>query len=636
MRKMKRSIAMILTMLLVALSGTVSLTAAEKQPMPSAQFDGSNLSLSQLRVGMAFSFDGGSNWSLIQDSWMNSITLTDDQVNNSLAHGILVKMTGDGNNTYDSDVLCIVLNKANTPNNIQGVMPTDNGNSGKITNVNNSMQYKKESDNNWSDIGDTTISNLAPGKYNVRAKGYGTTVPSDSVTVTINNYDPTHGLPRMATPSADFNARTMTLSGVQGVNYSLNGGNNWITAGSDQVVLNLSDLRTDQGIKLYRPGNNSSNSDSEIQTINLVKASPPTGIGAISATSNAQGTINGLSPQMEYMPQGGNSWTNITTYSIQVPAGTYFVRTQGAFTTLPSDAMEVIIDVAATEPQATDTTSNTTSNAASSVTEEDDAVNNVDNSTPTENVQEAEAPADFVPSTTTGPSIVGNSSIRGWDAIVANMTSAPVFLKMNGTTDVTAEALGAAKTNNSELVLGMDNGTIWTIQGSSVSNPSNDVDMAVVLNANAIPADVLQTLETEDKNEHSFDLVHEGDFGFAANLSMYIDTKDAGKYANLFYYNTATNSMDYIDTCMIDAQGNASFMMNHASSYAVTVNRAKYTGGTTTATQTEAVKEPAHVEKVKKENPLKWVLLFAGIVVISVLAIVIVLKNSGRRGKKKK
>ena len=367
--------------------------AAEKQPMPSAVFDASNLTLSQLRVGMAFSFDGGSNWSLIQDSWMNTITLTQDEANNSLAHGILVKMTGDGNNTYDSDVLCIVLNKANTPRNVQGVSPTDNGNTGKITNVNIRCSIKG--------IGqqlvrhrDTTIS-IGAGKYTSGSR-FGNHDCDDSITVTINGYDPTRGLPRMATPGASFDAGTMTLSGVQGINYSLNGGNNWIMAGADQVVLNLSDLRTDQGIKLYRPGNNTTNSDSEAQTINLAKASPPTGIGAVSATANAQGIINGLSPQMEYMPQGGAAWNNINTYSIQVPAGTYFIRTRGAYTTLPSDAMEVIVDVAAAPVE----------NVTSNVTKEDDEINDkIIRSN--RSFQEA---AHRFPSSATGPSIFGNAA----------------------------------------------------------------------------------------------------------------------------------------------------------------------------------------------------------------------------------
>lgn len=628
MKRAARNMILVILLLFLSVSFLpVCLKAGEKQPMPNAQFDASSLKLSQLRIGMAFSFDGGSNWSLIQDSWMDTITLTDDQVNNSLAHGILVKMTGDGNNTYDSDVLCIVLNKANTPSNIQGVMPTDTGNSGKITNVNNSMQYKKESDNNWTDIGDTTVSNLAPGRYQVRVKGFGTTIASDSITVTINNYDPTHGLPRMAAPSANFDARTMTLSGIYGINYSLNGGNGWITSDSDQAVLNLSDLNTNQGIRLYRPGNNSTNSDSEVQTISLAKASAPVGISAVSATADAQGTINGLSPQMEYMQQGASSWTNISTYSIQVPAGTYFIRTQGAYTTLPSDAVEVIIDTAETPA----------TNISPNVTDADDEVNDIDNSKASEDIKEADAPDDFVPSTTTGPSIVGNSSIRGWDAIIANMTSAPVFLKMNGTTAVTANALQAAKEHDSELVLGMDNGTVWTLQGSSVSQAAQDVDLGITFNANEIPADTLKNLETEAKDYHQFVIAHSGDFGFSASLSMYIDTKEAGEYADLFYYNVADNTMDHVDTCMIDARGYASFMLNHASSYAITVNRVKYTGGTSqNEANTGEVKEPVHIKQEKKESPLKWILLFSAVVVICIFAIILVLRGNHKKKKKKK
>lgn len=621
---------MLLTVLLLFLYVSflpICVKAGEKQPMPNAQFDAYSLKLSQLRIGMAFSFDGGSNWNLIQDSWMDTITLTDDQTNNSLAHGILVKTIGDGNHTYDSDVLCIVLHKANTPTNIQGVMPTDTGNSGKIINVNNSMQYKKESDSNWISIGDTTVSNLAPGKYQVRVKGYGTTIASDSITVTINNYDPTHGLPRMAAPSANFDARTMTLSGIYGINYSLNGGNGWITSGSDQVVLNLSDLNTNQGIKLYRPGNNSTNSDSEVQTISLSKASAPVGISAVSATADAQGTINGLSPQMEYMQQGASTWGDISTYSIRVPAGSYFIRTQGAYTTLPSDAVEVIIDTAET-PDA---------NTSSKVTDADDEVNDIDNSKASEDIQEADAPADFVPSSATGPSIVGNSSIRGWDAIIANMTPAPVFLNMNGTTAVTASALQAAKDHNSELVLGMDNGTIWTIQGSSVSHATQDIDFGIKLNVSEIPEDTLKNLETDAKDYYQFVIAHSGDFGFPASLSMYIDTKEAGKYADLFYYHMLDNTMDHIDTCMIDARGYASFILNHASSYAVTVNHVKYTGGTSqNESNAGKIKEPVHIKHEKKESPLKWILLFSVVVAVCIFAIILVLRENHKKKKKKK
>lgn len=628
MRQMRfRWTVIILCMIVGLILINQEYVAAEKQPMPNAEFNASDLTLSQLRVGYVFSFDGGSNWSLIQDSWMNSITLSENDVNNALAHGILVKMTGDGVNTFESDVLCIVLNKANTPNNVQTVAPTDNGNSGKITNVNQSMQYKKETDGNWSDVPDTTISNLAPGTYQIRTKGSGTTLASDTISVTINPYDPTKGLPRQPIPGANFDAHTMMLSNITGVNYSLNGGNNWITANADQVTLNLADLHPENGIKLYRPGNGSTNADSEIQTINLSKATPPIGISALSATENAQGIMNGVSPQMEYMPQGANTWSNITSYQITVPAGVYFVRTQGAYTTLPSDAVEVMIDMAQTPVESAPVT----------VTDEEDQINDLDNSEASTEIEEAEAPKEFVRASVTGPSIVDQNNIRGWDAIIDHITDEPMCLNMNGTTEVPMEALKAIKQNDSELILGMDDRIFWDIKGDSIIEPK-DINLAVLGSINAVDDETLKTLESDRNLYHQFSLVHDGNFGFTGTLTIFIDNKDAGKYANLFYYHSADRSMEYVDTCMIDATGNANFIMNHASSYVITVNRVKYTGGTTSnAHQIKPVSSDKVFSGDKQEKaPIKWIAAFVALILLSLFAIILVLKRETNKNRKRK
>ena len=42
---------------------------------------------------------------------------------------------------------------------------TVNGNDGKITGVNNTMEYKLSSSGEWTDVTGTEITNLAPGEY---------------------------------------------------------------------------------------------------------------------------------------------------------------------------------------------------------------------------------------------------------------------------------------------------------------------------------------------------------------------------------------------------------------------------------------------------------------------------------------
>lgn len=108
--------------------------------------------------------------------------------------------------------------------------------------------------------------------------------------------------------------------------------------------------------------------DSDRQTINLKKASVPTGIGAISATSTAPGMITGVSSAMEYMKQGASSWTRITGNTISVAPGNYCVRVAGAYTTLPSDPVAVVITQSITSAPVPIKTKPTTTAAVTSST----------------------------------------------------------------------------------------------------------------------------------------------------------------------------------------------------------------------------------------------------------------------------
>lgn len=221
------------------------------------------------------------------------------------------------------------------------------------------MQYCSSSSSSWIDIGSNEVTNLAAGNYLVRTRASAVTIASDTVNVGIAVSHPTQ-LPKEHTPGAEFNAQIMVLSNIQGTKYSLDGGNNWIHVHDyDHVQLNSGDVHADKGIIIYRPGNGTTTADSDRQTISLKKAGAPTGVGAISATSAAPGAITGLNSSMEYGPKGG-TWTAATTSAVSVVAGVYYVRTKGAYTTLPSDPVEVDIKTAATPVVVTPTKPKTT------------------------------------------------------------------------------------------------------------------------------------------------------------------------------------------------------------------------------------------------------------------------------------
>lgn len=337
-----------------------------KLPTPNAVFSAVNMTLSNLDDSMCYSYDSGRSWTTVPDG-ETIIAVMDDQAGYALAHGISVIRFGDGEYYDDSDCQVIEVHKVPTPNGVTGVNPTS-GNNGQIVNVSPGMQYRTSS-SGWLDIGSNVIGGLSAGTYQVRAKAGGTAIASDPVNVTLVNATPTPTPtpPKERTPSADFNAMIGVLTGTQGNCYSIDGGSSWTNAGNaNKVNLDMSRLSPSRGIKLYRPGNRGTTSDSDIQTIELKKASAPYTISAISATSTTPGMITGVTSAMEYMKQGAPSWTPVTGSSIAVLPGNYFVRISGAYTTLPSDAVAVTITQSITsapvavQPQKTNTTNPTT------------------------------------------------------------------------------------------------------------------------------------------------------------------------------------------------------------------------------------------------------------------------------------
>ena len=146
-----------------------------------------------------------------------------------------------------------------------------------------------------------------------------------------------------------------------------------------------------------------------------------------------------------------------------------------------------------------------------------------------------------------------------------------VVISMGSTTVVPEEVLSAAEGKDVDVVLQMG-GYTWTINGKSVSASAlKDIDLAVKTDVNAIPADIVKRLANGNATKQ-FTLVHDGAFGFTAELKIYMGTEYGGKYGNLFWYDN-DKKIDFIDASRIGADGYVSFTMSHASDYVVVVNR---------------------------------------------------------------
>ncbi|MCM1121463.1 MAG: Ig-like domain-containing protein [Eubacterium sp.] len=190
------------------------------------------------------------------------------------------------------------------------------------------------------------------------------------------------------------------------------------------------------------------------------------------------------------------------------------------------------------------------------------------------NVRESAIPAgDINQSNAAGGNVSGESarSSQSGDSQTAALKPS-VTMQMEDTTILTAEKLQMAKEQNFNLVLDMGNSARWSIEMDSVDlSIVSDADMGITFGTENIPTNLIA--ELLDGNKYlEFTLSHSGEFGFDPVLEVALDPVNSGRYANLFYYNSEAEIMEYICSSVIDENGVASFKMEHASSYVIIVS----------------------------------------------------------------
>ena len=114
------------------------------------------------------------------------------------------------------------------------------------------------------------------------------------------------------------------------------------------------------------------------------------------------------------------------------------------------------------------------------------------------------------------------------------------------------------------------NGYKWTINGNNIQADNlKDINLSVDTDSDAIPDDVISEIAGNNPVKQ-ISLAYSGDFGFKASLTYNIGSEYAGKYGNLYYYDS-TGRMIFQNAGIIDADGNISLNFSHASEYAVVI-----------------------------------------------------------------
>lgn len=318
----------------VSSSATSAVAKADAPSAPSCtfSFDGTNAGkLMGSTTAMEYSLNGGSSWAdCTADMALTVANITADK-------DIKVRLKETAT-TKAGAIQTIDITKAATPTSVGKTdCTTISNNNGTLTGVTSAMEYMKSTASSWTAISGTTVTGLANGTYNVRVKATGTKLASDPKTVTINAFN----AQKEATPAATFTATgdsTGTLTNVEsGMKYSTNG-TTWTNITSTSVELTGLSAGT---IQVYKPGNGTTTTDSDKQSITITKALKPNltvtqpttvgGTGSIATTADHQFSTD------------GTNWTNCIGAKTGLAAGTYYVRVKATGKELASAAQTVII-----------------------------------------------------------------------------------------------------------------------------------------------------------------------------------------------------------------------------------------------------------------------------------------------------
>lgn len=177
------------------------------------------------------------------------------------------------------------------------------------------------------------------------------------------------------------------------------------------------------------------------------------------------------------------------------------------------------------------------------------------------------------------PHIKDDEGNEGWEAIRGVVADAKdgetVTVDMNGVTVIPGNVIKDIKDKNVTIVLDMGNGITWSINGKDVtSDDIKDIDLGVTIGSeDTIPVDVVNKV-TGERSHMNVTLAYEGEFGFTAFLSINLESKNAGLYANLFYYNEDKKELEFIYADEIAADGTVELPFTHASEYTIVIDKA--------------------------------------------------------------
>ena len=226
------------------------------------------------------------------------------------------------------------------------------------------------------------------------------------------------------------------------------------------------------------------------------------------------------------------------------------------------------------------------------------------------------------------PYLKNDTGKNSWELIGEQLENAPdsdvIDVEMNGTTTVPGDIFDTIKDRDVTVVFHMGDGITWTVNGRDVTAAGKDIDFGVVFGEEAgktIPVEIINNV-TGERYSVNLTLAYDGEFGFRATLTVNMDKKNAGLFANLFYYNEQSGELEFICAGEIDSQGEVGLTFTHASDYTIIVDRQSMEPGVV-----ENPVNPASAEEISAAgsfHPVRVLLMALAVIILGAAGILLV------------
>ena len=248
--------------------------------------------------------------------------------------------------------------------------------------------------------------------------------------------------------------------------------------------------------------------------------------------------------------------------------------------------------------------------------------------TPAPTAAPAAKPATTPVPDTKMPYLKNDTGKDSWELIAEQLENAPdsdvIDVEMNGTTTVPGDIFDTIKSRDVTVVFHMGDGITWTVNGRDVTAAGKNIDLGVVFGGEAgktIPVEIINNV-TGERYSVNLTLAYDGEFGFRATLTVNMDKKNAGLFANLFYYNEQSGELEFICAGEIDSQGEVGLTFTHASDYTIIVDRQSMEPGVV-----ENPVNPASAEEISTAgsfHPVRVFLMALAVIILGVAGILLV------------